>query len=49
MKRGVHTTLDIKTIDWLNAERKKYKTTMNDILEKAITFYKNSKRYDPLV
>jgi len=48
-KRAIHTTLDKETHTWLVNEAKKCKTTLNNILQKAITFYRHHRRFDPPV
>lgn len=49
MKRPIHTTLESDTHTWLTNEAKKCKTTLSDILQKAIAFYRTHRRFDPPV
>jgi hypothetical protein len=49
IRRAIHTTLDIDTHTWLVNEAEKCKTTLSDILQKAISFYRSHRRFDPPV
>jgi hypothetical protein len=41
MKNPITTTLDASLVDFLTREAKRQKVNRNDILEKALKFYKN--------
>jgi hypothetical protein len=43
MKRGIHTTLFVPTLEWLSIEAKSRKIPENELLEEIIKFYRDHK------